>query len=369
MIFTFSVYCLLSGLIVQVIYLLVTQYGISKIKERQTLTNPQPVSVIVCAHDEEQNLKDLLPALFKQQHDCFEVIVVDDRSNDNTYDYLLNLSHHEPRLKIVRVESIPDHVNSKKYALTLGIKAASHDIILLTDADCKPLTSNWISHMAAHFNDEHTSFVLGSSPYYKEKSLLNAFIRFESWLTAFMYAGFAGLGRPYMGVGRNLAYRKCVFLANKGFNKQISVKGGDDDLLVNRLSNSKNTEVCIHPEAIVYSKPKASWGSFFRQKRRHLSVGKLYKFSDRMVLAGFSLSMVCFWLGLIWTLADGLPLILIIAAYLLRLMVLSWVSYKSSRRLGHQINTWLVSFLDFIYLFYYLFTGSVALITKKVSWS
>ena len=203
-----------------------------------------PVSVIVCAHDEEQNLRDLIPLLLSQNHPDFEIIIVDDRSNDGTFDLLLQETSKDHRLRMVHVNRTPQLFNAKKYALTLGIKAAKYEWLLLTDADCRPDSKNWISSFTKHFS-QTTQFVLGFSPYEKRPGILNAFIRFETLMSGIQYLSFASLGIPYMGVGRNLSYRRSKFLAEKGFNNFIKTTGGDDDLFVNQHARKANTAVCI----------------------------------------------------------------------------------------------------------------------------
>ncbi|MFM8911938.1 MAG: glycosyltransferase, partial [Flammeovirgaceae bacterium] len=248
---------------------------------------PRPVSIIVCAHDEEQNLRELVPLLLQQDHPQFEVIVVEDRCNDGTYDFLLQATKENALLRMVRVVNKPEHVNGKKYALTLGIKAAKYDRVLLTDADCRPVSVQWAREMSCWYLPE-TIFVLGFSPYRKSSSLLNAFIRFESTLTGIQMVGMAMLGKPYMGLGRNLLYEKKVFLENKGFNQHLEVTGGDDDLFINQHATRHNTLVKLGTGATTVSAPKKTWHEYFHQKVRHLSVGKRYQFSDKMILGLFS---------------------------------------------------------------------------------
>lgn len=326
-----------------------------------------PVSVIVCAHDEEENLRELIPALLSQDYPHFEVIVVNDRSNDNTYDFLLEETQKDSRLKMVNVKSVPDHVNNKKFAITLGIRAAVNEWILLTDADCRPVSSNWIKTVSERF-DSNLQLVLGFSPYSTSRGFLNAFIRFESLITAIQYLGLAAVGSPYMGVGRNLAYRKSLFLEKKGFNQFQHVIGGDDDLFVNQHSTSKNTAVVFSPESVVTSKPKTSWKSFFYQKVRHLSVGKKYKAGNKLILGLFMLS----WTATIYVGITAAVLhpyyYVILAGILLQVVFLLLTIHKIARLTGSPFSLWLVPVLDFIYPIYYISTGLVALVTRKVRW-
>ncbi len=326
-----------------------------------------PVSVIVCAHDEEENLRELIPLLLQQDYTQFEVIIVEDRCNDGTFDYLLQATKEDQRLKMVRVTHKPDHINGKKFALTLGIKAARYDWVLLTDADCRPAANSWIAEMNDQF-EEPTKMVLGFSPYLKAPGLLNAFVRFESFLTGIQFIGMALLGRPYMGVGRNLAYRKELFLNTKGFNSHLDVTGGDDDLFVNQHATQENTSVRIGASALVFSKPMETWKGFLHQKLRHLSVGKRYKFSDKILLGMFSLSWILTWL-LVLPYLFFFPLAkVLLVFFVIRMALLISMMYVGPKKLGDSFEAWKTPFLDFMYAFYYLVTGAKALIVKKVKW-
>ncbi|MEO7990342.1 MAG: glycosyltransferase [Chryseolinea sp.] len=352
---------------IQVIYFIVFLVAFSG---KRTINPPDksvPVSIIVCAHDEDTNLKELIPLLLAQDYQDFEVIIVDDRSNDSTFDFLLDETKKNHRLRMVHVNRTPPHANGKKYALTLGIKAAQYDWILLTDADCRPHNQNWVKSMSVHMKDE-TQFVLGYSPYMKQPGFLNLFIRFEALITTVQYFSFALLGKPYMGVGRNLAYRKSMFLEAKGFHEFLHVMGGDDDLFVNQHAKAKTTEVCIGEESLMYSVPKNTWKDFFFQKIRHLSVGKLYKGGNRFWLALFSISwLTCWFVGVPMLFVSEIPYILL-GALAFRVILLTITVHVAVKHLGHKFESGITLVLDFIYAFYYLVTGLVALLSKKVRW-
>jgi len=361
----------LAAVGIQLIYITVFLIALSK-KSAVTESEIQPVSVIVCAHDEEQNLRELIPILLQQQHPSFEVIIVNDRSNDGTYDFLLDETrkvetHNHASLRMVHAASVPAHVNGKKFGITLGIKAAKYDWIVLTDADCRPNSDQWLKSISAKCTHDK-EIVLGYSAYQQEGGFLNLFIRFETLFTAIQYVAYAIVGNPYMGVGRNLAYRKSLFLNNKGFNGFLGVTGGDDDLFVNQHANAKNTEVCLGKEAIVYSSPKRTVSEYFNQKVRHLSVGKKYRFRHKFLLGFFSFTHLITWLA-------GLPLLFIFSGYLwvlgvllLRTLILSATTHQAATRFGHKFESWSVPLLDFLFVFYYLSTAPVALLTKKIRW-
>jgi glycosyltransferase involved in cell wall biosynthesis len=356
----------LSAVGVQIIYFSFFIIAFSR-KRANIIQEPSSVSVIVCAHDEEQNLRELVPMLLEQQHPNFEVIIVNDRSNDGTYDFLLEETKKESRLRMVNAATIPDQVNGKKYGITLGIKAAKHDWIVLTDADCRPNSNQWLQAISQKCSADK-EIVLAYSPYQKEDGFLNLFIRFETLLTAIQYVGYAILGNPYMGVGRNLAYRKSLFLNNKGFNGFLRVTGGDDDLFINQHASRENSSLCLGEESLVYSIPKKTYGAYFCQKVRHLAVGKKYKAKHRFLLGLFSISHAITWLV-------GLPLLFIFSGFfwvvgtlILRILLMTITTHQATKRFGHKFELWAVPLLDFLFVIYYLSTAPIALVTKKIRW-
>jgi len=353
----------ISSLATLMIYWLVILIKILGFKPKPNRNNP--VSVIVCAHNELDNLKKLIPFLLNQDHSDFEIVIVDDRSDDGTYDYLLE--NNSKRLKFVRIDQVHDHINAKKFALTMGIKAATNDILLLTDADCIPSSTSWVSKMTGSFTQD-TQFVLGVSPYEKSEGLLGHFIQFETQWTAMNYIGFALAGNPYMGIGRNLAYRKSTFLAHKGFGKIQHITGGDDDLLVNEHANNKNTRLVLGEDSLTYSYPKKTWAEYLQQKIRHWSVGKHYRFKDKMLLGFQNLSNLVFWLALI-ILAIQTDNYLIPAGLLIfRMIFISILINSTSKKFGYRMNIWLVPMMDILYAGYASIFGTIALFTKKVRW-
>lgn len=362
---SFFLWLAASIILIQLSYWILFYFSLGK-KNKPVPGSIAPISVIVCAHDEEQNLRELIPLLLNQNHPTFEIILVDDRSNDGTYDLLLTETKKHTNLKMVHINHKPEHINGKKYALTLGIKAAQYDWVLLTDADCRPSSQAWISQLASAMN-ENKSIVLGYSPYIPQPGVLNAFIRWETILTAIQYFSFALAGAPYMGVGRNLGYRKNLFLNNKGFNSHISITGGDDDLFVNQHATIQNTAVMLDEKAITLSKPKSTWSEFCQQKLRHLSVGKFYGIKTKLMLAPFSMSMIFFWPMALVSLFSSLWY-WGLAALLLRWVFQMAVAFRFTNLVHEKFNPLAIPFLDIIFWFYYLVTGFKALASKKIKW-
>jgi len=327
-----------------------------------------PVSVIVCAHNEIAGLKELIPRMAQQNYPFFEIIVVDDRSDDGSWEFLIEQKDRVENLIPVKVQRSPDGINPKKFALMQGIEKARNVVLLLTDADCVPASRDWISSMSNGFLNG-TEIVLGYSPYRIEKDGINPFIRMETLYTGIQYLNFCLAGSPYMGVGRNLAYRKSLFEEGIGFKNIAHLTGGDDDLFVNGHARSGNTRIVIGETSATISRPKKNLSSYLRQKKRHFAVGKFYRWKDKIILSLLSLSHILFWASfIILALAVKFPLIVLIG-FLIRFGVTGWIFYGSARKLGDRINlqSWLT--FDFFYPFFLLYTGGSAFFSKKIAWN
>lgn len=326
------------------------------------------ISIVISAKNEFENLKKLIPLLLKQQFKSYEIILADDKSSDETYDFVIKLDQTEANFKLVRIDSTPDHMNNKKYALTIGIRAAKYDHILLTDADCFPESEFWLEEMSKGFSTDKKKFVIGYSQYYKEKGLLNYFIKYETLLTAIQYIGIGLLGNPYMGVGRNMGYRKSFFLENNGFGKFREVVGGDDDLLVNQYAKRKNASFVLSPESTMYSNPKTKLGEFILQKTRHLSVGKHYRLTDKLLLGLLLISKIIFWSSFITAIMSVFQIYFVLGGFSLAMVSLLTALLVLKKKTGDKSSIWMLPILDLTFLFYYFSTGLKVLFTKKVRW-
>jgi biofilm PGA synthesis N-glycosyltransferase PgaC len=257
------------------------------------------ISVIICAKNEEKNLEHFLPHVLQQDYPEFEVVVVNDSSTDNTEDLLMQLSAQFKQLRYTSIPANDKLSRGKKLALTIGLKAASYDHIVLIDADCYPVSDHWLKLMSSNFSDEH-KIVLGYGGYERQKGLLNTLIRYETTFTAIQYLSYAIKGKPYMGVGRNLAYEKALFFDNKGFAKHYHLISGDDDLFVNENATGLNCAVEFSPESHTRSLPETTFPSWIKQKKRHLSAGTHYTTSSRIRLASEWISRIILYTTLIW---------------------------------------------------------------------
>jgi poly-beta-1,6-N-acetyl-D-glucosamine synthase len=326
-----------------------------------------PISVIISARNEAENLTNNLPAILEQKYPDFEVIVVNDCSLDDTEEVLKELCAKYPQLKVVSITEHDRFKTGKKFALTMGIKAAKNEHLLLTDADCRPASSNWIARMARNFTGK-IEIVLGYSPYNGSGGFLNAFIRFETIKTAINYLSAALVENPYMGIGRNLAYTKTLFFKNKGFASHMHVMSGDDDLFVNENATADNTTIEIHPEAFIYSDPKTSFASLYRQKRRHMGVGKLYRNKHRRMLSFDALTGFLFYILFVLCLVYSHDPLLALGLLLARMVSQLILYYKIFTKLDGKNLIWYLPLFDLVYYVYLNIFGLIGTFIKTTQW-
>lgn len=307
------------------------------------------VSVIICAKNEEENLKKHLPGILKQNYPKFEVIVINDRSIDETETVLELLKKEYPHLRTSFVPQDAKYIDSKKIAVTLGVKAAKNDILIFTDADCEPISDKWLENMVKSFSTDK-QIVLGYGAYKKNKSLTNYIQVFDTLFIGIQYLNYAIAGYPYMGVGRNMGYRKSFFESSKGFSKHLDIQSGDDDLFVNDFAKGKNTTVCISPESITLSEEKENFSAFLKQKERHLSTSSKYKFRSKFFIGTELGSRFLFYLGLLLIGIGQLPYyyFIIPGTFLLRYIVQYIIINLNAKQLGERKYFIGICFMDII---------------------
>ncbi|WP_460618374.1 glycosyltransferase [Hymenobacter ruber] len=332
----------------------------------------EPVSIVVCARNELDNLRRLLPLLLKQDYPAaFEIVLIDDRSDDDTYLYAQQLAQYYPTtVRLVTIDRTPDGFAPKKYALTLGIKATRYARLLFIDADCIPATNQWLRLMQRGFSvNDGADVVLGFSSYTEAPGFLNQLIRYETLLTAAQYLSFAWRGWPYMGVGRNLAYTRACFTATKGFASHIRQLSGDDDLLVqDAVRHGQRVAVVADPSAHTLSEPAETWAAWWRQKRRHLSAGRAYRLADRLRVGTFVLANMLFYLAtavLVFSPNNWVPLAVV---WVLRTLFVSAVYARLSRRLAQPVIVGLLPVLDVVYFIQYLALGISLFLNRTLRW-
>ena len=336
---------------------------ISNVKSQIT----EGVSVILCAHNEGYNLSQFLPSLLTQDYPLYEVIVVDDGSEDNTRAVVESFMANDPRLHLTFVPCGARVGSTKKLALTLGAKAAQYDLLLLTDADCVPESGHWISEMVKGFGNVQgdnvpstKDIVLGFGAYFAEDGHINRLVRYDTLFNGLHYLGAALCGHPYMGVGRNLAYRKSLFFESGGFTRLMTNKAGDDDLFVNHVATRDNTSVILSRESYTWSVSKKTLKEWWQQKRRHLSVSPAYRPVTKFRLTLEPLTRGLFYLALMVVIAYSLyslpcgegrgeVLYMALLLFLLRWLVQTLVINVSARRMGlRTFSPWTIQWFDIV---------------------
>ncbi|MFY0685539.1 MAG: glycosyltransferase [Cyclobacteriaceae bacterium] len=360
----FWAYCAFIG--VRLTHLLIRYIALS-LDRPGDIANTPPVSVIVCTRNEEHNIEELIPILLTQDYPNYELIVVLDRCGDNSLEIVKSWEQKDERFKSVIVDYLPDQFSPKKFGLTLSAKGASHEWLLFTDADCRPSSDQWIRSMATQMTDNH-DFVLGYAPYYAGHSLLNHFISYETFETGVAYLSSARLKNPYMGVGRNLGYRKSLFLEVKGFNRFQGIMGGDDDLFVQHHAKPNRTAVALGYESLMYSAPELTLSSYWVQKKRHYSVSKFYKAVSKIKHSLKSVVLLSLWVTFtILALMNHQPEIIypVIGFYLVAIVLMN---NSLTKKLGEGYSLWLTPILEWMYVLFIPVSVLASLFTKKVKW-
>jgi cellulose synthase/poly-beta-1,6-N-acetylglucosamine synthase-like glycosyltransferase len=329
----FIIFCISA--VIQLFYYFYFYLAPARFRQKAGETAILPVSVIICARNEEDNLRDLLSSVLEQDYPDYEVIVVNDCSEDNSYDILGDYLEKYPHLKVSNITRDPKFTHNKKFAQFIGIKAAKNEILLFTDADCKPASNNWIRGMVCHF-EVTTDFVLGYGGYLRKKGILNRYIRYDCMTIAMQYFGMAIKKLPYMGVGRNLAYRRSFFFDKKGFGNYSHLVSGDDDLFVNSNALPDNTSVEFRKEAHTRSVPAASCKEFFKQKTRHLTTVRYYKLIHKILLFSEPATRVAFYSLLIILMIWLFLWPVTVAVFTVRLIVQIIVLVLTQQRLDER---------------------------------
>lgn len=336
--------------------------------EAESFSIKFPVSVIICARNEAENLKQNLASVLEQDYPHFEVIVVNDCSFDSSEDILRAFELKYSNLKVVKIEEHPRYKTAKKFAVTLGIKAASNEVLIFTDADCKPDTKQWLSLIASNYDNTQTEIVLAYSPYSRKSGFLNKLIRYETFQTALNYFSFALNGMPYMGVGRNLSYKKSLFFKGKGFASHMHIPSGDDDLFVNQNATIENIALEIRPESHTWSEPKITWATYWKQKLRHLGAGKEYKSQHKFNLSLQFTSATGFYVLMVVCLVLKIETIAIVIFFFLRLLTQFFVFYKPMSALRTKdLLPWFI-IIDPFYYIYLIAVITTGFFRKKAVW-
>lgn len=353
---TIAFYLFLLCLFLQIAFWLFVFARLAFAKKAAKTTLPKanfPISVIICGHNEGDNFQTFLPQILNQNYPNFEILVVNDRSTDNSANILDAFEKQYKQLRVIHLTDFERTKVSKKHALAIGIRAAKNEILLMTDADSAPNSVFWIQSMANKLSD-NKSIVLGYVMFHQRETWIHKFIRYDKLNVAIQYLSFGLMGLPYMGAGPNLMYRKSLFIQADGFKKHEHIASGDDDLFISEVSNAKNTVVNLAENSFIYCEPKATFKQFYRQKSRHISTSWHYKWQHQLLLGVFAQSH--FWLYIFGIISlfntNFLPFLLI--GMIVRWLIMLFIYNKITARLNEKPIFLSLPILDILYVFYYL---------------
>jgi len=320
-----------------------------------------PISIVIATKNEVENLKNYLMSILNQDYGTFEVVLIDDHSIDGTLEYLRSIK--SDRLKFYQLEKEV----GKKAAIQLGIDKAGNKHLVFIDADCKPASESWLKEMASKFNDDK-QIVLGYGRFFKRDGFLNKIIRFEGLINAIQYFSFALAGKPYMGVGRNLAYTKSIYHNSKSFDVHSKLRSGDDDLLINEMATGSNTAISVNPNSHTITCAKESWIAYSTQRRRQLQAGERYQFKDRIRLMLFGLSNTLFYILYIILMLDEGNYFFYSLLFVSKLIIQIIIFKKIMANLGDKDLLRWIPVLEFIYLLQIILIGVSTWIWKVNRW-
>jgi len=353
--------------ILQLLYFWVFFSRLAFYRRKHISTDKPPVSVIITSHSELNFLGENLPFILEQDYPQFEVVVVNDNSSDDTSDYLKQLSLDNEKLKIVELKQSLNWFKGKKYPLTIGIKSATYNLVVLTDADCHPLSNQWLSELVSAYTP-NTQIVLGYSSF-ETKSGINKLLRFSAFFDALFYLSLALVRFPVKGVGRNLSYTRPLFYQQQGFVWHYIIKAGDDELFVNKAATNKNTEVIISPESKVVSVKSLGFGDWLKREKTRLKLRRNFRFSHRFVLFLFSFTRFLFFGLFAALLALGISWILVVPVLALRLFT-QWLLFGKSMKKLSEKNLWFWSpFFEIFLLLVDIIFWFILLFSRKKKWA
>jgi glycosyltransferase involved in cell wall biosynthesis len=365
-------FAIILGIIIlfQILYYLIVYGRVAFFKENKLTTDEKQkytpsVSVVMCVKDDAYNLEKKLPIILEQEYPNFEVVVVNDASKDETEYVLRVLQEIYPNLNVVNLYNNVNGFLGKKYPLSLGIKSAKNEIILLTESDTMPLNYNWITTMVKGFKQKK-DIVLGFTNFEQKPTFLNTLMHYENLTSAMNYLGNAILNNPYMGQGRNMAYKREFFFETGGFISQYNISVGDDDLFINKNANSKNTSVIINKESINLASPKEKREEWVIQKKKHFKSMSHFKLKDKIISTLMPFATLLIYVSVALSIVFQFPWQYAILPLVLKYTFQIIVYYKSSKTLATKQVAFLSPLLEVLFLFINTTIRFFTLFTKKI---
>ncbi len=365
-------FAIILGIIIlfQILYYFIVYGRVAFFKDNKLTTDDKQkyipsVSVVMCVKDDAYNLEKKLPIILEQEYPNFEVVVVNDASKDETEYVLRVLQEIYPNLNVVNLYNNVNGFLGKKYPLSLGIKSAKNEIILLTESDTMPLNYNWITTMVKGFKQKK-DIVLGFTNFEQKPTFLNTLMHYENLTSAMNYLGNAMLNNPFMGQGRNMAYKREFFFETGGFISQYNISVGEDDLFINKNANSKNTSVIINKESINLASPKEKREEWVIQKKKHFKSMYHFKLKDKIISTLMPFATLLIYVLVALSIVFQFPWQYAILPLVLKYTFQIIVYYKSSKTLATKQVAFLSPLLEVLFLFINTTIRFFTLFTKKI---
>lgn len=354
-----------SLIIIQLIYYIIVYGKVAFYKgNRKENEDTLSVSVVLCVKDQAYYLEKHLPIILEQEYPNFEVVVVNDASTDETEYILKLLQEIYPNLNVVHLYENINKYLGKKYPLSLGIKSARNEIILLTDADTIPSGYNWINEMVKGFFDKK-QIVLGFSRREIKKGFLNSLIHYDCQVSAMNYLGLALIGQPYMGIGKNLAYTRKMFFKEGGFISQYNISVGDDDLFINKVASKQNTSVVITKKSINLSSPKETLSEWILQKKKQYISRKHFKTKDKLSTLTLPLTTLFIYTLALVSLMFSFPWEYVVLGLIIKYTMQIIYYYRCTKTLGTKKIAIFAPLFEILFLFLNTIIQINTLMTKK----
>jgi cellulose synthase/poly-beta-1,6-N-acetylglucosamine synthase-like glycosyltransferase len=345
-------------------------------QSRSTMTNEHPfVSIIVAARNEQSTIDKLLQCLLQQTYQQYEIIIVNDRSNDSTAEIINKYQIINSIIKRIDINNVPCDMPSKKNALRTGIEASRGEILCFTDADCFP-PPNWVEKLVQLF-EPNVGLVAGYSPYqipllHKQhfsdiiKDWFFKFIAYEEFRSAIWSAGSISLKHGWLCTGRNLAYRRVVYDAVNGFEKIKMSISGDDDLFLQLVRKYTNWQIkyTTAKDSFVPTIPPINLKAFIEQRKRHFSAAIYYTFSLQVFFFIYHLSNLLLFLTPIFYLLSIISFPVLIICLCSKLISDTLLIISSITNFNGYLFRRSYIFMEILYLLYNSIIGPLGLICK-----
>lgn len=315
-----------------------------QLDRKSKITFRPMLSIIIAAKNEEKSINSLFDSLEKSNYpkENFEVIIVDDNSSDKTAELVQSRVSGNNNYVFIKAEN--KEFEGKRGALSIGIKSAKNNFIIITDADCKPEPS-WLNEMASAL-DYGYDFVFGAAPIQKGKTLVEKLSAFENLRNTYLTIAAVGLNIPYSAAARSFAFRKTSFERIGGYSKTIETLSGDDDLLLREaVKNKMLIGTVIQSDSLVYSSAPKNFEHYFQQKKRHLQTSFHYLFKQKMFLGFWHL------INLISLLSITLMFIspFLALPFAVKLVYDLFVVIKHQKELGHNFKFYEILYLQILF--------------------